>query len=730
MKRYASAGIAIVLVTLLLASLAGARQDIKNSKHDLSYAVTGTYKASTSDPIQGGTTQICVFCHTPHGSNTFAPLWNRTHSLATYVTYTSDVLLGLGYWAAEDPLSGGTHVKTAICLSCHDGTIALGSVANMPSDIPSSKLEIAMRTSKIASASAGYIGTDLSDDHPVAIKYDNSALTGDTELKLPPLAGSIKLYTMASGRAAPSNPQANGDFVECTSCHNPHDNEFGKFLVETNQNSQLCMRCHDNKQGFSGSVHDDPVKAAADYAPPTDAPPAAGPQNHGPKVGDVKCMNCHFPHKAGLSDMSQLPQANPNLTARAGYYLLAFQEENTCFNTTNRWGQSSNVCHDSGATAQLGKDIKSEFGRSSTHQYASGAGTHRATEHGTGNTNYGWLSGTTNWHVQCADCHNSHSAGKVNHTPGTNVIGATSPLYGAGGVSVNQSLGKWPTVLQSHFNAFESLGVADSTSMPASYYEYQICFKCHSSFAWGGGTPPTSPSLGGASVMTDQAVEFSVGNTAANGGSMHPIEAATGHVVGTLTTSPTNWQTNQGSQTMYCSDCHAADAGTIAGPHGSNSSVGGSPPSNTPGFILVSSYTDTYGARGTTATQTTTDLCFKCHDAAVYQPAVPTAGLTGGTGFRVTGTNLNLHSQHGWKEIAANTTTPTPYPYRCVNCHTRVPHGWKRQGLVVFQGDGFPYEISNNAGLIYNTSVLPAPGAYNAAKGGDCNTANGCHQGP
>jgi len=32
--------------------------------------------------------------------------------------------------------------------------------------------------------------------------------------------------------------------VECSSCHDPHDNTYGSFLVEDNSGSALCLRCH------------------------------------------------------------------------------------------------------------------------------------------------------------------------------------------------------------------------------------------------------------------------------------------------------------------------------------------------------------------------------------------------------------------------------------------------------------------------------------------------------
>ena len=68
----------------------------------------------------GASNQICVYCHTPHGSNTVvqAPLWNKGITGAAgvptkYDVYTSATLDG-------DTSQGNLTVSLA-CLSCHDG---------------------------------------------------------------------------------------------------------------------------------------------------------------------------------------------------------------------------------------------------------------------------------------------------------------------------------------------------------------------------------------------------------------------------------------------------------------------------------------------------------------------------------------------------------------------------------------------------------------------------------
>src|SRR3989304_10025718 len=54
-------------------------EDVRNSKHNL----------STNPNINAeGTSEVCVFCHTPHGGDTTvgggaAPIWNRPPAVAT-----------------------------------------------------------------------------------------------------------------------------------------------------------------------------------------------------------------------------------------------------------------------------------------------------------------------------------------------------------------------------------------------------------------------------------------------------------------------------------------------------------------------------------------------------------------------------------------------------------------------------------------------------------------------
>ena len=75
-------------------ALADRISDIRNTRHNLSASGPGTTRASTE-------TQVCVFCHTPHGATKTddsgaavrSPLWNRRIPAgSTYTPYTSSSL--------------------------------------------------------------------------------------------------------------------------------------------------------------------------------------------------------------------------------------------------------------------------------------------------------------------------------------------------------------------------------------------------------------------------------------------------------------------------------------------------------------------------------------------------------------------------------------------------------------------------------------------------------------
>ncbi len=205
-------------VTVGLASIASAGT-VVNSAHDLRGTIT------TPD------NQICVVCHTPHNaypptgtSQKYAPLWNHASTTGNFTMYSSPTGTLNATMAVDIPTTDGTVSRA--CLSCHDGTIALDSFGGVTNG------------STVISGAA-LLGTDLSNDHPVAFQYTSALATEDGELTDPTTAGSSGL-----GGTIQDDMLFNNS-LECGSCHDVHNTPgVNKFLIKSNAASALCLTCH------------------------------------------------------------------------------------------------------------------------------------------------------------------------------------------------------------------------------------------------------------------------------------------------------------------------------------------------------------------------------------------------------------------------------------------------------------------------------------------------------
>src|SRR5437879_5236460 len=103
----------VILLIALFGSLArGQNQSIINSPHNLSASGPGAIRASSEQ-------EVCIFCHAPHNASPIQPVWNRNMPVSAYTVYTSNSL---------DAVPGQPTGSSKLCLSCHDGAIAIGSV--------------------------------------------------------------------------------------------------------------------------------------------------------------------------------------------------------------------------------------------------------------------------------------------------------------------------------------------------------------------------------------------------------------------------------------------------------------------------------------------------------------------------------------------------------------------------------------------------------------------------
>ncbi len=181
----------------------GARGGIVGSAHD--FSIFGWAQ-----------NQICLPCHTPHNADTTveAPLWNHELTSATFELYSSQ-------WLDEQPEQPGAN--SMLCLSCHDGTVALDSFGGA--------------AGMTLIAGDALIGTDLGDDHPIGIDWSHQ----NTDLVCfnchdpyaPPGDNFISALPFYGGK------------IECGTCHTPHDEKGNPYLLRLPiLGSQVCLHCH------------------------------------------------------------------------------------------------------------------------------------------------------------------------------------------------------------------------------------------------------------------------------------------------------------------------------------------------------------------------------------------------------------------------------------------------------------------------------------------------------
>jgi predicted CXXCH cytochrome family protein len=368
-----AAPLAAVMI-LFVCGTAQGKMSVINSPHNLS--ASGSFNAI----YFGAEERVCIFCHAPHNAtpNTIlgglpSPLWNHELSSATYQPYRSTTL--------KSAVSSAPTGASRLCLSCHDGTIALNNFGG--SQIVGSILLPPGKPSNLT--------TNLSDDHPISFAY-NDALAG---LKKGDLAFPENI--------SPVTKLDESGSLQCTTCHDPHDNEFGNFLVMDNSptGSPLCITCHT----YTASAYNGGWAGSAHYKA-TGIASATG------------CLNCHLTHTA--------PQ--PQRLLR---YVTT---EDNCIKN----------CHNTEP-----KNLVAPFGQMYSHPVQLTSNVHEETE---------TLPAAT-YHVDCVDCHNPHRAAAPAAIPPT-APNADGPLYGVRFSQGDAAINEFDVCFKCHagINAFNFSG--------------------------------------------------------------------------------------------------------------------------------------------------------------------------------------------------------------------------------------------------------------------------------
>ena len=239
----------IAAAALLTFGVTSAMAVITGSKHDLSATGGGTIKANAGQ----NNDEICVYCHTPHASNTDftgAPLWNKATPSGTFTMYGATSAGVAGTTIAGTATDAAPSAPSLACLSCHDGVSAINSIVNAPGSggYVAGGQNVAFGSTAAGTAftmPAGVtqIGTDLTNDHPVSITYVEGAAS---------LKPTTTAVTGWSGACTIADLLRNGK-VQCVSCHDPHLGESDTFLRRnaanvgeaSNKGSAVCLTCHD-----------------------------------------------------------------------------------------------------------------------------------------------------------------------------------------------------------------------------------------------------------------------------------------------------------------------------------------------------------------------------------------------------------------------------------------------------------------------------------------------------
>ena len=267
MKRHAN-GFLVVALGLFLTSPVMAftgtyspGNGINNTVHDLGTAHNGmNFTAMPADPLQ----RICIFCHAPHNTYKlsphnggpglgvgggpqapdafdYLPLWNHelTGNYASYTMYQNGPGAPTrGPKASQAIKNGMTPGRTSLlCLSCHDGSVAVNSYGN------AFQLTRSQSSGGPTIGAQYLIGKDayLGNHHPIGFDYD-AVQAVDTEIRAADTAmlgtaGTVRDHLLGAGNVK----------MECGTCHSVHNkgNTGETLLWRSDTASRLCLTCHD-----------------------------------------------------------------------------------------------------------------------------------------------------------------------------------------------------------------------------------------------------------------------------------------------------------------------------------------------------------------------------------------------------------------------------------------------------------------------------------------------------
>jgi hypothetical protein len=271
LRTLASAGTLMLLLAAIVLSpgvgwaqggSASPGSGLSGSAHDFTQG--GVVPATPPPPLTD--IGLCTLCHTPHKAQTTGLLWNHTLSQNNFHWDIPATTAGTPFPTFAGPTYKGPTTK---CLSCHDGSVAIGNIAWF-AESPQ------VLSTNPATHSSGEFnigpGGNLAGNHPVAMPYPfngtpntyNGVTNGGptpaniipAEWQADPTAlasavSRIRLFNDDGTGNVSAGPIAGRTGLECSSCHDPHNKQAvddlflrGKLSGNTQASGYICLQCH------------------------------------------------------------------------------------------------------------------------------------------------------------------------------------------------------------------------------------------------------------------------------------------------------------------------------------------------------------------------------------------------------------------------------------------------------------------------------------------------------
>jgi predicted CXXCH cytochrome family protein len=705
-----------------------------------------------------GVREFCFSCHTT-SDNTNG--WNGSAYAAVSagaeiegIDRTTSTVLNLPV------VSGHASTDTQSCYGCHGQDYSSSTANNVHNPGPGGSnggiaclnchgSSAAMRLDKMVNDTSTYHHV-LDDATPDSAPNTGAYPTSQTNLECVSCHTDHNYFNSNKGanlRTSITNSSgasnANSDFISggspsygvCISCHTTAKTKNTTGQKTTNASSQT--------KAMSGSAYD---LSEHDY-------------NYAAAFGsdtfNANCSKCHDDEQDALQTYQTSTykvathySADARVARALGASLTTSNtstEENLCLachsgaGPNDGYGAKAMSARARGIQTQMAKiDANPLANMGSGHDVTSYSGLHTSDEYNsaptqvTPSTTDGWWgSGNADLHVECEDCHDPHQAQASSYEfPTSNTSGAGYRTPDTAVAVSNANKGVWGvTISGSSSGKWAGSGAAGSPSQPtydkvsSVTYEWQLCLKCHSSYAWGTNTPPAVPSGEGrsattgsstrdAATMTDVGLDFNPSHYAFHpvfqkGRNQPPTNANStwtnsgiarqnATTIGLANTMTDGWFTDS---LVTCSDCHGNSSWGTTDSHG----VHGSDQPwilrgvNTGAKVTLHSGSTAYP--NATPPTGSGNVCINCHRADVY-------GYGDGAAPSTNDDTLSRHGHLGSGQVA--------------KCGDGVNLAWAPAETGCFLCHGGRGDDGTEAvGVAHGSSMGQGDGSSDAADGND-----------